>query len=65
MSEALSTFDVVLAELRSLREVLSEQHFEKVLAVIAEMDSLGGRLHVTGIGKSEHCLLYTSPSPRD
>ncbi|MCH2409324.1 SIS domain-containing protein [Myxococcota bacterium] len=60
MSEALSTFDVVLAELRSLREVLSEQHFEKVLAVIAEMDSLGGRLHVTGIGKSEHVARYAA-----
>lgn len=60
MSEALNTFDVVLAELTLLRKVLVKEHFEKILSVITKSETLGGRLHITGIGKSEHVARYAA-----
>lgn len=51
-------FDLALNEISSLRERIDMEAIERAARLIIECESLGGRVHVTGIGKSEHVARY-------
>jgi arabinose-5-phosphate isomerase len=51
-------FDLAVEELTRLRTQAEIASIEKAAALILEGESLGGRVHVTGIGKSEHVARY-------
>ena len=60
MSEALDTYDVIVEELASLRSELDPKAFERACAMIRDAGAKSGRVHVTGIGKSEHVARYAA-----
>lgn len=60
MSEALTTYDVMLEELTKLRGELSADGFDRACAMIRDAGAKGCRVHVTGIGKSEHVARYAA-----
>ncbi len=60
MSDALDAFDVILEELRNLRAGLRPEDFERAVGVIRDAEAKGGRVHVTGVGKSEHVARYAA-----
>ncbi len=51
-------FDLALDEISLLRERIDTESIEQAAQLIIECESLGGRVHVTGIGKSEHVARY-------
>ncbi len=51
-------FDTALTELTALRERVDLQSIERAAALILDCEARGGRVHVTGIGKSEHVARY-------
>lgn len=53
-------FDLAMEELASLRTRAEVDAIEYAADLILERESLGGRVHVTGIGKSEHVARYTA-----
>jgi D-arabinose 5-phosphate isomerase GutQ len=53
-------FDLVLEELGSLRVRAEIDAIEAAADLILECESMGGRVHVTGIGKSEHVARFTA-----
>lgn len=59
-AEALSTFDIALEELAAHRARLDEAQFERALALLREARARGSRVHVTGVGKTEHVSLYVA-----
>ena len=59
-SEALAAFDVALEELVAHRARLDEKAFERALALLREARARGSRVHVTGVGKTEHVSLYVA-----
>ncbi len=60
MSEALDTFDVIVEELATLRGELDPEAFDRACAMIRDAGAKSGRVHVTGIGKSEHVARYAA-----
>ncbi len=53
-------FDLILDELRALRTRAEVEAIERAADLILESESRGGRVHVTGIGKSEHVARYVA-----
>ena len=60
MSDALEALDVILEELAALRSSLDAESFERAAGIIQDAEAKGGRVHVTGIGKSEHVARYAA-----
>lgn len=58
--EIESFFDKVVAELSGLRTRAEAEAIERAADLILECESRGGRVHVTGIGKSEHVARYVA-----
>jgi arabinose-5-phosphate isomerase len=56
--EVESFFDLVIDELAALRTRAEVDEIERAAELILTCESLGGRVHVTGIGKSEHVARY-------
>ena len=63
MSEALDTYDVIVEELAKLRGELDPEAFDRACAMIRDAGAKSGRVHVTGIGKSEHVARYAAAVP--
>jgi arabinose-5-phosphate isomerase len=55
-----SFFDLVAQELAALRTRAEADAIERAADLILECESRGGRVHVTGIGKSEHIARYVA-----
>src|SRR5262245_32249680 len=55
-----SFFKLVIAELDSLRSRSKVEAIERAADLILDCESRGGRVHVTGIGKSEHIARYVA-----
>ncbi|MEK6325059.1 MAG: SIS domain-containing protein [Acidobacteriota bacterium] len=53
-------FDLVIDELAALRTRAEIEAIERAADLILECESRGGRVHVTGIGKSEHIARYVA-----
>jgi arabinose-5-phosphate isomerase len=53
-------FDLVIDELAALRTRAEIEAIERAADLILESESRGGRVHVTGIGKSEHIARYVA-----
>ena len=53
-------FDLVIDELSLLRTRAEIEAVERAAILILECESRGGRVHVTGIGKSEHIARYVA-----
>jgi D-arabinose 5-phosphate isomerase GutQ len=53
-------FDLVIDELSALRTRAESEMIKRAAALILECESNGGRVHVTGIGKSEHVARYVA-----
>ena len=53
-------FGLVIDELDSLRTRAKVEAIEQAADLILECESRGGRVHVTGIGKSEHIARYVA-----
>lgn len=53
-------FDKVIEELSGLRTRAEAEAIERAADLILECESRGGRVHVTGIGKSEHIARYVA-----
>lgn len=58
--EIESFFDMVVEELSALRTRAETDGIERAADLILECESRGGRVHVTGIGKSEHIARYVA-----
>jgi arabinose-5-phosphate isomerase len=59
-AEALASFDIALEELAAHRARLDEDQFESALAILRAARERGSRVHVTGVGKTEHVSLYVA-----
>lgn len=58
-AESIETFfDLVIDELAALRTRAKVDAIERAADLILDCESRGGRVHVTGIGKSEHVARY-------
>src|SRR5262245_25460346 len=55
-----SFFDLALRELSALRTRAELDAIERAADLILEREAMGGRVHVTGIGKSEHIARYVA-----
>jgi len=55
-----SFFDLAVEELTALRTRAEADAIERAADLILESEALGGRVHVTGIGKSEHIARYVA-----
>ncbi|HSB09392.1 MAG TPA: SIS domain-containing protein [Blastocatellia bacterium] len=53
-------FELVIDELDSLRTRAEIEAIERAADLILEAEARGGRVHVTGIGKSEHIARYVA-----
>jgi D-arabinose 5-phosphate isomerase GutQ len=53
-------FELALDELAALRTRAEADAIERAADLILECESRGGRVHVTGIGKSEHVARYVA-----
>jgi arabinose-5-phosphate isomerase len=53
-------FDLVINELSALRTRAEIDAIERAADLILDCESRGGRVHVTGIGKSEHIARYVA-----
>lgn len=53
-------FDLIIDELSALRTRAEVYSIERAADLILECESKGGRVHVTGIGKSEHIARYVA-----
>lgn len=60
-AESIETFfDLVIDELSALRTRAEVDAIEQAADLILDCESRGGRVHVTGIGKSEHIARYVA-----
>lgn len=60
-AESIETFlDLVIDELSALRTRAEVDAIERAADLILDCESRGGRVHVTGIGKSEHIARYVA-----
>jgi arabinose-5-phosphate isomerase len=53
-------FDLIIDELSALRTRTEAESIERAADLILDCESRGGRVHVTGIGKSEHIARYVA-----
>ena len=53
-------FDLIIDELSALRTRAEVDSIERAADLILDCESHGGRVHVTGIGKSEHIARYVA-----
>jgi arabinose-5-phosphate isomerase len=53
-------FDLAMQELAALRTRAETEAIERAAELIIDCESRGGRVHVTGIGKSEHIARYVA-----
>lgn len=53
-------FDLIIDELSALRTRSEVDSIERAADLILDCESKGGRVHVTGIGKSEHIARYVA-----
>ena len=53
-------FDLAVEEVSALRTRAEVEAIETAAKLILECEAAGGRVHVTGIGKSEHVARYTA-----
>jgi DNA-binding MurR/RpiR family transcriptional regulator len=53
-------FDLVIDELSALRTRAEIEAIERAAVLILDCESRGGRVHVTGIGKSEHIARFVA-----
>jgi D-arabinose 5-phosphate isomerase GutQ len=58
--EVEAFFDLIVEELAALRTRAEVESIEAASQLILERESIGGRVHVTGIGKSEHVARYAA-----
>jgi arabinose-5-phosphate isomerase len=59
--ESVETFfDLIIDELSALRTRAEIEAIERAAELILDCESRGGRVHVTGIGKSEHIARYVA-----
>lgn len=58
--EVVAFFDLVVDELAALRTRAEVESIEAASQLILEREASGGRVHVTGIGKSEHVARYAA-----
>jgi D-arabinose 5-phosphate isomerase GutQ len=58
--EVEAFFDLIVEELAALRTRAEVESIEAASQLILERESSGGRVHVTGIGKSEHVARYAA-----
>ncbi|HSE37560.1 MAG TPA: SIS domain-containing protein [Blastocatellia bacterium] len=59
-SSVQTFFDLVIDELSALRTRSEIEAIERAAVLILDCESRGGRVHVTGIGKSEHIARYVA-----
>ena len=59
-SSIQSFFNLVIEELSALRTRAEIEAIERAAVLILDCESRGGRVHVTGIGKSEHIARYVA-----
>jgi len=59
-AEAIAALTVVAAELQQLRDRSDPASFERAAHLIREAEALGGRVHVTGVGKAGHVARYAA-----
>ena len=59
-SEVEKFFDLAVEEVSALRTRAEVEAIEAAAKLILECEAAGGRVHVTGIGKSEHVARYTA-----
>jgi D-arabinose 5-phosphate isomerase GutQ len=60
IEEIESFFDLAVSELVGLRTRAETDAIERAADLILESEARGGRVHVTGIGKSEHIARYVA-----
>jgi len=58
VNEIVSFMDLALKELSALRTKSEEDALERAADLILEREAQGGRVHVTGVGKSEYVARY-------
>lgn len=59
-AEAIAALSVAAAELQQLRDRSDPASFERAAHLIREAEALGGRVHVTGVGKAGHVARYAA-----
>ena len=59
-SSVQTFFDLIIDELSALRTRAEIEAIERAAVLILDCESRGGRVHVTGIGKSEHIARYVA-----
>src|SRR5690242_15515073 len=60
VEEVESFFDLAIDELIALRTRAEADAIARAAGLILESEGRGGRVHVTGIGKSEHIARYVA-----
>ena len=55
---AFDCFEVAIEELNALKLRFDDKTFEAALQLITDAQKIGGRVHVTGVGKPEHVAHY-------
>jgi arabinose-5-phosphate isomerase len=57
-AEAIAALTVAAAELQQLRDRSDAARYEAAARLVREAEALGGRVHVTGVGKAGHVARY-------
>ncbi len=57
---AVACFDIALEELAVLRSRIDAGSFHAAIALVRGAETVGGRVHVTGLGKPEHVAHYAA-----
>jgi len=60
LAEADSFFDLVIEELAALRTRAELESIDRAVDLILECEANGGRVHVTGVGKTEYVARYAA-----
>ena len=60
LAEVDRFFDLVIAELSALRTRAEHEAIDRAVDLILDCEARGGRVHVTGVGKSEYVARYAA-----
>jgi D-arabinose 5-phosphate isomerase GutQ len=60
LAEVDRFFDLVIAELSALRTRAEHEAIDQAVDLILDCEARGGRVHVTGVGKSEYVARYAA-----
>jgi D-arabinose 5-phosphate isomerase GutQ len=60
LAEVDRFFDLVIAELSALRTRAEHEAIDRAVDLILDCEAHGGRVHVTGVGKSEYVARYAA-----